>query len=181
MGRGIRTGVAIALFSCTAPALAADPVLMFLLSAAREAIAASMRRAPAEPAYPAPPADVYPGTMVQPADIRRLIDEGFGYLTDAQREEIFAALHAGLLDPRNAGVRASMIEYFADRALTVRAARERLARLSQREKEQLASDFRSTLGTLPPEEAERMVELLRGRLLPLPADLNDMLLGAAQS
>jgi hypothetical protein len=182
MGRQIRGGVLFVLLcGAIAPALAVDPVLMFLLSMAREAVAASLRKSPPAPALPEPSAQTYPGTLVEPEHVRRLIDEGFGYLSSAQREEIFHSLHAALADPKNAALRGPMIEHFAVRAAAMREARERLARMSPREKALLASDFRKSLATLPPEEAQRLLELLRQGLLPVPSDLGEMLLGAAES
>ena len=118
----------------------------------------------------------YPGTTVEPAHVRRLIDEGFSYLSRGQRDEVFESLHASLMDPKNAAVRASMIEYFADRALAMRAAQDRLASLSGSEKSRLAAEFRQEVADLPPEEASQLADLLRRRVLPVPRDLNDMLL-----
>ncbi|MGH8675487.1 MAG: hypothetical protein ACREVG_14400 [Burkholderiales bacterium] len=166
------------LVTLAASAPAADPVLMLLLSVAREIIFSAARErltAPSAP-EPAPAVTVYPGTVVEPAQVRRLIDEGFSYLTGAQREEVYESLHASLIDPKNAAVRASMIEYFAERAIAMRAAQDRLANLSQPEKSRLAMEFRKQVAELPAEEAAQLAELLRRQVLPVPRDLNDMLL-----
>lgn len=173
---GPRAIVIALLLAFTGPALAVDPVLMFLLSAAREMIFKAAR----EHAAAEPPATVatYPGTVVQPADLKRLIDESFTYLSQGQRQEIFDSLHAALMDPKNAAVRASMIEYFAQRAIAVREAQDRLTKLSQQEKALLAADFRKQVAALPDEEAAQIVDLLRRNLLPVPSDLNEMLLAA---
>lgn len=160
------------------PARAADPVLMLLMSIAREAIESAARRhaeAPAPlPEFPS----TYPGTTVVPEQLRQMIDESFAYLSQSQRREIFDSLHATLMDPKTAGMRAPLIEYFADRAHAVREAQVRLARLSQREKASLASDFRKSVETLSDEEVAQFANLLRQGLLPIPADLNEMLLAA---
>jgi hypothetical protein len=161
------------------PALAADPLTMLLLTIAREALFAAARDYLAAKAEEPPPAvATYPGTTVEPAHVRRLIDEGFGYLSTAQRDEVFDALHRQLMDPKNAAVRGPMIEYFAERAIAMRFAQERLAKLSQAEKTALAEDFRKEVAGLPPEEASKLAQLLRQQVLPVPEDLNDMLLAA---
>jgi len=161
-----------------APAPAADPLTMLLLTIAREALFAAAREhlaARAEEPLAAAPS-TYPGTMVEPAHVRRLIDEGFGYLTTAQRDEVFEALHRNLMDPKNAAVRGPMVEYFAERAIAMRFAQQRLANLSQSEKRALAAEFRKEVAGLAPEEAAQLAELLRRGVLPVPGDLNDMLL-----
>lgn len=176
----LRRGLLLLLLPVSAlptPAQAADPLLMFLFGVAREMVISHMTRQPGrEPAAPAPL--VYPGTTVEPAQLKRLIDECFGYLSESQREEIFAALNEAILDPRNAAVRAPMIEYFAQQALAVRAARERLAQLSAREKERIAAEFRAGIAAMPAEEQDRLGEALRKGLLPVPDDLGQMLLAA---
>jgi hypothetical protein len=180
MGRYLRGAILfVGLIAPAAPAAAMDPVLMFVMSVARELIESQAARARAEPAAAAPELPrVYPGTMVEPEHLRQLIDESFTYLSDGQRREIFESLNAALLEPKNAPMRASMIDYFADRAHAVRAAQLRLARLSRREKEQLAGEFRKELAAMPAEEQARVGELLRRGLLPVPGDLNQLLLAA---
>jgi len=162
-----------------APAHALDPMLMFLLSAAREMVVAAAARAEkAEPA-PLPPAPIrYPGTLVEPQQLLRLIDECFTYLSQAQRREIFDSLHAALTDPKNAAVRGSMIDYFAARAMAVRAAQERLTRLSAPDKDRLLTEFRVTIAAMPAGEAAQLAVLLRQGVLPVPSDLNERLLAA---
>jgi len=174
----LRVLLSAALLACALPGRAADPVLMLLLSAAREVALAAARKHLARPASPAPENIAYAGTAVEPAHLKRIIDEGFTYLSDAQRQEIFESLHATLLDPKNAAVRGPMIEYFAQKAIALRQARERLARLSQSEKELLAADFRKEIADLPEDEATRLADLLHRQLLPVPSDLNEMLLAA---
>ena len=166
------------LIGCAAPAFAADPILMLLLSVAREVIFSAARDRPATRPEPAPRVDVYPGTVVQPAHVRRLVDEGFGYLTDAQRDEVYESLHRTLMDPKNAAVRSSMIDYFADRAFAVREAHNRLANLSQPEKARLAAEFKQQVAGLSGEETAQLADLLRRNVLPVPSDLTEMLLAA---
>ena len=183
MVRFLRKGVLFTLlFAGVVTPAAADPILMFLLSVARDLIEAQVERSRKTPA-PAPQyapdtARVYPGTSVEPDHIRRLIDDSFPYLADAQRKEIFDSLNGALADPKNAAVRGPMIQYFAEKALTVRAAQQKLAQLSSGEKQDLAAGFRKEIDTLSAEEQTQLGELLRKRLLPIPSDLNQMLLAA---
>ena len=166
------------LLALAAPAAAADPIVMLLLGIAREMLFNAVRERLMAPSDPEPPAGptVYPGTTVEPAHVRRLIDEGFSYLSRGQREEVFESLHASLMDPKNAAVRASMIEYFADRAIAMRMVQDRLSNLSQSEKSQIAAEFRQQVAGLPPEETAQLTDLLRKQVLPVPRDLNDLLL-----
>jgi hypothetical protein len=162
------------LLACALPARAADPVLTFLMGIAQEIL--NRPRAAAPPATELP--EIYPGTTVQPALLKRLIDDCFLYLSAPQRAEIFDALNAELLKPGNFAVRAPMIEYFVHRALQVRAAQVRLAQLSPREQQFLADEFRQELKTLPDEQASELRGLLERGLLPVPAELNQRLLAA---
>ena len=126
-------------------------------------------------------ARVYPGTGVEPEHLRRLIDDSFIYLSDAQRKEIYDSLHEALSNPKNAAVRGAMIHYFAEKALTVRAAQAKLSQLSSGEKESLAAGFRKEITALSAEEQTQLGELLRNGLLPIPTDLNQMLLAAFEA
>ena len=164
------------LLAFAAPVSAADPIVMLLLGIAREMVFNAVRERLMAPREPEPPPALYPGTTVEPAQLRQLVDDGFSYLSRGQREEVFESLHASLMDPKNAGVRASMIEYFAERALAMRAAQDRLASLSGSEKSRLAAEFRQQVAELSPEETAQLAELLRRQVLPVPRDLNDMLL-----
>jgi hypothetical protein len=85
-----------------------------------------------------------------------------------------------LLDPKLAGNRAALIEYFLHKALAVRAAQVELGRLSYPEKERLAVQFRQETAALPDEERQQLVKLLEQHLLPVPADLNQLLLAQLQ-
>src|SRR5262245_14208812 len=91
------------LLACSAPVVAADPIVMLLLGIAREMAFNAVRDRLLAPRDPDPPSGptVYPGTTVEPEQVRQLIDEGFGYLSRGQRAEIFESLNAALLDPKN--------------------------------------------------------------------------------
>jgi hypothetical protein len=184
MGRILRRGVLFTLLfaGLVAPA-SADPILMLLISLARqlaEAQSAKPRAAPT-PEFIPDMSRVYPGTSVEPQHLKQLIDDSFVYLTASQRQEIFDSLNAALLDPKNAAVRGTMIEYFADKALTIRAAQQQLAKLPWSEKERLASEFKTEVASLSAEEQAQLGELLRKNMLPVPSDLNQLLLAAFEA
>lgn len=182
MNRRLRqAGLCVLLSACALPAHALDPILMFLLSAAREVIIAAEKQKSDAPAAPAPvpvPADRYPGTTVRPDQLRRLIDESFTYLSEGQRREIFDSLHASLMDPKNIAVRGAMIDYFVAQAVAVREAQERLASLSEPDRERLLTEFRSAVAAIPDEDAKQLADLLRRGVLPVPGELNAQLLAA---
>lgn len=185
MGRHLRRGVLFTLlFAGVATPAAADPLLMLLIGVARDMVidhATAPRRKPEPEQFVPDYTKVYPGTSVEPEHLRRLIDDSFLYLDDSQRREIFDALHAALLDPRNAAVRGSMIEYFARKALAVRAAQLKLAQISWREKQRMAEEFKSELAAMPEEDQAQLGKLLRSGLLPVPSDLNQLLLTAFEA
>lgn len=181
MGGRLRQGMlCLWLCACAAPAHAADPILMLLLSVAREMVVSAASRAQKTEAapQPAPATTRYPGTSVEPRHMRQLIDECFTYLSDAQRQEIFDALHAALMDPKNAAVRGSMIDHFAVRAAAVRETQERLAKLSGPDKARLVAEFKTAISSMPADEAAQLATLLRQGVLPVPNDLNAQLLAA---
>ncbi len=184
MGRLLRKGVLFTLLfaGVVAPA-SADPILMLLINLARQVAESQSAKPRADPAPEFMPdmGRVYPGTSVEPETLKRLIDDSFLYLTSSQRQEIFDSLNAALLDPKNAAVRGTMIEYFADKALTIRAAQQQLARLSWSEKQRLANEFKTEVATLSAEEQAQLGELLRKNMLPVPSDLNQLLLAAFEA
>ncbi len=180
MGRFLRKGVLFTLlFAGVVTPAAADPIVMLLLGIARDMIVehANRPRVPA-PEYVPDMERVYKGTIVEPEHLRRIIDDSFPYLSEAQRKEVFDSLNGALADPKNAAVRGPMIQYFVEKALTVRAAQMKLSELSWREKEQLAHEFKKELTALSSEDQAQMGELLRSGLLPVPTDLNQLLLAA---
>jgi hypothetical protein len=160
----------------------ADPLVFFLMSAAREIAVRAISKGVTETAPAAPvPATTYPGTAVEPETLKRIIDDSFSYLSQGQRSEVFASLNEMLLDPRLGATRAPLIEYFLHKALAVRAAQIELGRLSYAEKERLAVQFRVETAALPEEERVQLLKLLEQQLLPVPADLNQLLLAQLQN
>jgi hypothetical protein len=184
MGRVLRRGVVFtALFFGIAAPAQADPVLMFLFSVAREMVLTHVNgpKTPPAPEFLPDFGKVYPGTSVEPEVLRKLIDDSFLYLNSSQRGEIFEALNAHLLNPRNAAVRGAMIEYFAERALAIRAAQLQLAKMPYGEKQRIAAEFKAELLALRPEDQDELRGLLKSGLLPVPGDLNQLLLAAFEA
>ena len=164
---------------CALPARAFDPITMFLFGMAREIMYEAFQNSvkPVEPnAQPLP--EVYPGTMVEPRKLRELIDESFFYLSERRRGEIFQAFNAELIKPKNALVRASMIQYFTEHAYAVRSAIDRLSKLTEPEMRQLTAQFAAQVRTMAPEDRAQLRTVLDEGLLPVPPDLNRMLIVA---
>jgi hypothetical protein len=183
MGRVLRRGVVFTLlFAGVVTPAAADPILMLLLGIARDMVAnhaATRGNGPVEPLEPMPDfSKVYPGTSVEPEVLRRLIDDSFLYLNSAQRREIFEQLNAALLNPKNAAVRGTMIEYFAEKALMIRGAQLQLAKMPYSEKQRMAAEFKAEIASMNEEDRDQLGHLLRSGLLPVPSDLNQLLLAA---
>lgn len=164
------------LAACWSAPAQADPLVMFLFSAAREILTSAVQRSPAQTDPLPEVSQTYPGTAVRPADLQRVVEESFGYLSERQRREVFDSLHGMLLNPKLAGSRAALIEYFMHKALAVRIAQSQLESLSQADKRDLAARFGGEIAGLPDEERQRLLVILQTRLLPVPADLNQMLL-----
>lgn len=154
----------------------ADPVLMFILGFARNLLESSMNQAPQLARLgPADLPRTYPGTLVQPAHLQRLIDDCFLHLSQKQRNELFDTLNAELLKPVNAAVRGEMIQYFAQAALQVRALQMRLSQLSSLEKAALADEFGRSVAGMSAQERAELQLIVDRRLMPIPSDLGEML------
>ena len=168
-----------------AAARAADPLLMFVLGFARNLIEsaieanASKPQAPAVATAPAPPPK--PPSRMDSQDLRALIDDSFAYLSAAQRAELLDGLEKTLADPANAPYRDAILAQFVGVAQQVRFAHRQLERLSPEEKRVLAERFAANYRSLSPEQQQALSQQLRARALPLPSDLNDMMLSALAS
>lgn len=181
----VRTCIAgLLLAVASTQALAVDPLVLFLLrmlrdqiamSAAEAAWGAMTRPAPRTYGYLAPPAPV---AVPEPEDqrLRTLIDQSFTYLTDAQREQVYAGLMKILSDPDNRALRPQIVESFTRTAQAVRTAQQALQNLGPDEKRALVLQARDEFVRLPPQERRQMMDLLATGHVPLPPDLTDMML-----
>jgi hypothetical protein len=175
-----RAVVGILLAICSSSALAVDPLTLILLRFLRDHIIS----AAAEGAYNRLTAPTPPGPLVFPAHpydlddarLRTLIDEGFVHLTAAQREEVFASVKRILADPRNAAMRLQIIEELSLKASAVRQAHAQLNNLSRDRKRLIATEAREEYRKLKPEERHQMLTLVQSGVVPIPRDLNDMIL-----
>ena len=184
MLRRIVVGVLLAISSSAA--LAVDPLTLILLRIVRDQIIT----AAAEAAYdrlqePKPQAGpiVFPAHPydLDDAKLRALIEEGFVHLTSAQREEVFASVKRILADPKNASMRFHIIEELALKASAVRQAHEQMNTLSQVRKRAIANEAREEYRKLKPEERQQMLAVLQSGVMPIPRDLNDMILAEFRS
>ena len=176
-----RAVIGIVLMMFSSVALAVDPLTLILLRLLRDQILTAAAKAAYE-SNQAPAAP--PGVMVFPAHpldlddgkLRALIDEGFVHLTSGQRDEVFAAVKRGLAEPKNANVRLHIIQELALKAAAVRQAHEQLNDLPQSRKYSLVTEAREEYLKLSPEERLQMIAVLQSGVMPIPRDLNEMIL-----
>ncbi len=181
--RLILAGVVLA--AVCAPAHSLDPLTLILLRIVRDqmisaGIEGAVDRAAAVNAV-TPPAAVQPTSPTLPlsmddSQLGRLIDEGFVHLTTAQRTEVYASVRRILLDPKNAAEAPAIIADLAFKASAVRQAHEALRNLSTVRKQRIAVEAREEYEKMPPETREELATMLRARMVPMPADLTDMIL-----
>ncbi len=179
----IRRGLFITLLfaAVAAPAHAADPLTLFLLKMLRDqmissALESAFTQKP-QTAEPPPASTALTGVYgVNAEQLRGMIDAGFVHLTPGQRTEVYEHLTRMLADPKNAQARPMIIQELALKAEAVRSAHERLAALTPAEKRAIAADARVEFERLPSAEREQMAQLLRSGVVPIPGDLNDLIL-----
>ncbi|MGV3627032.1 MAG: hypothetical protein ACO1PN_05035 [Betaproteobacteria bacterium] len=164
-----------------APVQAAEPLTLFILKMLRDQVATSAIEsavnAASAPAAPRPQLPALDGVYgVSEQQLRGLIDVGFVHLSSAQRDDVYASLVRMLTDPRNAAARPLIIEEVARQASMVRGAHERLSLLSAAEKRAIAADARSEFERLPADDRDKLLQLLRSGVAPMPRDLNDLIL-----
>lgn len=187
--RAAGLALALVLALSAGPAAAFDPVLMFFLGFARNLIESAIEANAAKPAapviatapapLPAPPAK--PAAHMDENDLRVLIDDSFGYLSSSQRAELLAGLEKALSDPANTPYREAILTQFVGVARQVGFTQRQLDRLSVEDKQALAQRFALNYRTLPPQHQQALAQQLQARALPLPPDLNDMMLSALAS
>ena len=120
-----------------------------------------------------PPPSPY---ALEDSKLRALIDEGFVYLTPAQRDEVYVSVQRALADPKNANLRPMIVQELALKASAVRQAIEQLNNLSENQKQTIISQAREEYLKLNPEERRLMVQVLQSGMAPIPRELNDRML-----
>ena len=178
--RGVTVAVVMATL-CT-PAYSADPLTLLLLRLVRDKIISAgiesavdsvSRQQSRMPPQPTPNLMTY---GLDDAQLRRLIDEGFLHLSAAQRDEVHVSLRRIIADPKNAADVPAIVADLAVKASAVRQAHEQINSLSSAQKRRIAAEAREEYEKMPPETREQMASVLRQRLVPMPADLTDMIL-----
>jgi hypothetical protein len=185
----LRTIVLVVVVAQPFAARAADPFLMYLLGFAGNLLESSMKEDEANrsktgvrkvPSIPAPetlPALKAPASMDQ-EDLRELIDESFSYLSRAQLTELHTELEKALDDPANSAHREAMLNEFVEVARKVQYTHSQLKGLPPDDKRLLAERFAANSRNLSPDQQQALRERLMQRTLPMPTDLNDMVLAA---
>jgi len=184
-GSGMRLFTVAMLIVVAMPAGAADPLTLILLRLLRDQIITSV----ATRAYDGVIDDQKQraaSTLQSPQSrrpygmddeqLRRLIDEGFVHLSASQRDEVYASVKRIIDDPRYVAQVPEIISELATKASAVRQAHEQLNRLSASDKRIVATQAREEYEKMQPGEREDMLRVLRLRMVPLPEDLNDMIL-----
>lgn len=144
------------------------------MGAADAALAQMNRPAPTAYGYPQPS----PARVLRQDESQRLktvIEESYGYLSPAQREEVHSALMRILAEPRNAALRPQIVESFVQTAGAVRQAQQTLQSLSREQKLALASQARLEYERLGASEQRELMGMLRAGQVPIPADLTEMM------
>ena len=178
-----RIVIGLLLLTWPSASFAVDPLTLLLLRMLRDQIITSSaqnaierqqadRRAPET--YVPPPSPY----ALDDAKLRSLIDEGFVYLTPAQRDEVYASVRRALADPKNAAMRPVIVQELAVKASAVRQAHERLENLSDDEKDAIVRQARDEYVKLPPDERRQMIQVLQSGLAPIPHELNERMLAA---
>lgn len=185
-GSSVRRFICAGLIAALAmPASAADPLTLILLRLLRDQIITSVatrayegvtedQQQRAEAAAQQPQSRRPFG--MDDTQLRRLIDEGFVHLTELQRDEVYASVKRIVDDPRYTAQVPEIISELAMKASAVRQAHEQLNRLTETDKRVIAAQAREEYEKMPAAEREDMLRILRLRMVPLPVDLNDMIL-----
>lgn len=185
--RARRFVAAILIATFCAPAFSADPLTLLLLRVIRDKIISAGIESAVEHASRVPPpaqaapelARSLPGLPYagfDEAQLRRLIEEGFIHLSQAQRNEVYVSVLRIVSDPKNAPEVPAIIADLAIKASAVRQAHEQISALPFSRKRQIAAEAREEYEKMPVDMREQMASVLRQRLVPLPTDLTDMIL-----
>lgn len=172
--------IGLLLLTWSSASFAVDPLTLVLLRVLRDQIIShsaqtaveGMQSADKDPKAIIPPSPY----ALENSKLRALIDEGFVYLTPAQRDEVYVSVQRALADPKNANLRPMIVQELALKASAVRQAIEQLNNLSENQKQTIVSQAREEYLKLSPEERRLMVQVLQSGLAPIPRELNDRML-----
>lgn len=157
---------------------AAEPLTILLIHILRQQILNSVQSAIEETQREHERIAAIPRSQydIDDRNLRALIDEGFVHLTSSQRDEVYAAVKRTLADPANASIRNHLVQELAVKAAAVREAHEQLSNLPASRKRAIVAEARGEYEKLPAEERRQMLQVLQAGIVPLPRDLNDMIL-----
>lgn len=162
---------------------AAEPLTMLLIHILRQQVLNSVQSAIEEAERERARAAAIPRSQydIDDQNLKALIDEGFVHLTAAQRNEVYVAVKRTLADPQNAAIRNHLVQELAVKAAAVREAHEQLSSLPPARKRAIVAEARGEYEKLPPAERQQMLQVLQAGIVPLPRDLNDMILAEFSS
>jgi hypothetical protein len=175
--------IGLLMLAWSSASFAVDPLTLILLrlvrdqiiaSSAQSAIEGMQREDESRKVIVLPPAPY----VLEDSKLRALIDEGFVYLTPAQRDEVYVSVRRALGDPKNAALRPMIVQELALKASAVRQAHEKLENLSEDEKNAIVSQARGEYVELPPAERRQMIQVLQSGIAPIPRELNERMLAA---
>jgi len=176
-----RSLLGILLLVWSSASFAIDPLTLILLRVLRDQAVTSSaesmyeesQREDSKPRVAVMPPPPY---AIEDQKLRALIDEGFVYLTAAQRDEVYAGVRRGLADPKNAHLQPLIIQELAFKASAMRQAHERLNNLSYSQKQAIAGQALEEYTGMSGAERQQMIKVLQSGAAPIPRDLNDMML-----
>lgn len=187
----IRWLVCVVLLLCSSAAYSIDPILLLLMRMVRDhAISASVEAGVNSLRQAAPPQapEFYYGLPATPEPqgnaeqrLRTLIDESLLHLSAVQRDAVFGALQKVLNDPQNAQLSPQILAEFTLKARAVREGYLQLDRLSYSQKKALVMQAREEFQRLPAGERQHLLEMLQSGMLPVPHDLNEIMLAEFSS
>ena len=187
----LRSLVCMVLLSVSSAAWSLDPILLLLLRMARDQVISSSVQAGVDSVLEEPqrPAPVFGYALpIQPPErgaeeqhLKAMIDESFLHLNAAQRAAVHTSMQNILSDPRNAPIKAQILAEFSLKARSVREGYRQLDNLSSAEKRALAAQAKEEFKRLPPGERRELLAVLQTGMLPVPRDLNDIMVAEFSS
>ena len=184
----VRVGLLCVALFVASPSFGIEPLTLTLLrmlrdhtiTSALDAGTDSLREQPKPPlvtwkALPALP------TGTEEAELKALIDESFAYLAAHQRAAVYEGVMRIVSDPQYATSKPQIIAEFRIKATTVRETYRTLDRLSRAEKLALVSQARDQYCKLPGEQQQELLAAVRSGMLPIPRDLNELIIAEFSS
>lgn len=173
--------IGLLLLTWSSASFAVDPLTLILLRVLRDQVISHSAQTAVEGMQSedknrkviVPPPSPY---ALEDSKLRALIDEGFVYLTPAQRDEVYVSVQRALADPKNANLRPMIVQELALKASAVRQAIEQLNNLSENQKQTIISQAREEYLKLTPEERRLMIQVLQSGMAPIPRELNERML-----